>query len=294
MKKKPFGALAAIPVVLIVLLLAGGAFVSVAENEYAVITRFSRIVRVIEKPGLNFKIPFAENARMIPKSVQIYDIQPSDVITSDKKSMIADDYILWRVVDPMKFARTLSASTSVGQDRVGVAVYNATKNIISSMSQDDVIASRGEKLTTMITEDAQDDVTNYGIEIVKAEIKRLDLPDDNKEAVYERMISERENIAAAYEAEGKANAQKIRNETDRKVAVMQANAEKGAAVTEAEGEAEYMRTLQEAYNTPEKAEFYNYIRSLDALKASLKGDDKTLILDKDSEIAKILYGNGLN
>jgi membrane protease subunit HflC len=123
-------------------------------------------------------------------------------------------------------------------------------------------------------------------------VKALDLPDDNKSAVYDRMISERQNIAASYTAQGEAEAKKIRNEADKEVTVMVADAEKTAEILVAEGEAEYMRILQEAYNTPEKADFYNYIRSLDALKISLSGGNKTIILDKDSELAKILYGPG--
>ena len=106
-----------------------------------------------------------------------------------------------------------------------------------------------------------------------------------------RRFSERENIAAGYTAEGAAEAQKIRNETDRKVTVMTAEAEKEAATILAEGESEYMRILQEAYNTGDKAEFYNFTRSLDALKTSLAGGEKTIMLDKDSELARILYGN---
>ncbi len=208
--------------------------------------------------------------------------------------MIADDFILWKVTDPVKFTQTLNASTRAAEDRVGVAVYNATKNTISSMSQDEVIAARGEQLTKLITEDSNSDIGGYGITITEAKIKALDLPDDNKEAVYERMISERQNIAASYKAQGDSQAQKIRNDTNRQVTIMEAEAKKQAAIIEAEGEAEYMKTLAEAYNTTEKAEFYNYIRSLDALKTSLKGrGDKTIILDKDSELAKILYGTDL-
>ena len=115
--------------------------------------------------------------------------------------------------------------------------------------------------------------------------------DDNKNAVYERMISERQNIAASYKAQGEADAQKIKNEADKEVVEIEAEAKKKAEILIAEGEAEYMKILQNAYNTSDKADFYNYIRSLDALKASLKGDNKTIILDKNSEIARILYGN---
>jgi membrane protease subunit HflC len=158
------------------------------------------------------------------------------------------------------------------------------------MSQEEIIAARGDRLNTMITDDANADVSIYGIELLQCQIKALDLPDDNKEAVYSRMISERENIAAGYKAEGNAEAKRIRNDTDKQVTIMLANAEKQAATLIGVGEAEYMRILQEAYNTPEKAEFYNFIRSLDALKASMSGEDKTVMLDKNSELAQLLYG----
>lgn len=267
----------------------GKSFYTVAENEYAVVTQFGKIQYVVSEAGANFKIPFMQTVKKIPKELMIYDINQSDVITSDKKSMIADDYILWRITDPVKFAQTLNYSINSAEDRSSVAAYNATKNVISSMTQDEIIAARGTKLTELITKSANASIGEYGIEIVKTEIKLLDLPDDNKEAVYERMISERNNIAASYTAEGKAEAQKIMNLTDKNVSVMLAEAQKQAAVLEAEGESEYMKTLAEAYNDESKAEFYTYIRSLDALKNSLQGDDKTIILDKDSAIAKLFY-----
>ena len=162
------------------------------------------------------------------------------------------------------------------------------------MTQDEIIEARGEKLTQLMTKEANSDIGDYGIEIITDEIKALDLPDDNKSAVYERMISERQNIAASYKAQGDSEAQKIKNETDKKVAVMQAEARKDAEIKTAEGEAEYMRILQEAYNTKDKSDFYRFTRSLDALKKSLKNGEKTIILDKDSELVKILYGEELD
>jgi membrane protease subunit HflC len=205
--------------------------------------------------------------------------------------MIADDYVIWRVTDARKYYQTLGAQAPRAEERIEAAVYNATKNTISSMTQDEVIAARGANLTEIITKESNSDISDYGIEVLTAEIKALDLPDDNKTAVYERMISERNNIAAGYTAQGEAAAQKIKNETDKQVTVTKANAEKEAEVIIAEGEAEYMKILSDAYNDEDKADFYNYIRSLDALKASLSGGDKTLLLDKDSELARILYGN---
>jgi membrane protease subunit HflC len=258
------------------------------------VRQFGRIVKIESTPGLKFKLPFIQNIQRISAATKLYDVPLSDVITRDKKSMIADNYVLWRVVDPTKYIRTLDAIDARAEERIEAAVYNALKSVISSMSQDEVIEARGEKLTQLLTDEANSDISDYGVEIITAEIKSLDLPDDNKSAVYDRMISERQNIAASYTAQGEAEAQKIRNETDKKVTVMVADANKNAEILIAEGEAEYMKILQEAYNTEEKADFYNYIRSLDALKASLSGKEKTIMLDKDSELAKILYGEKID
>ena len=278
-------------VLVLVLFLGFNSAYSLKENEYGIRLQFNKIVAIDESSGLYFKIPFIQNIRKVPKSIQLYDIRPSDVMTSDKKSMIADMYILWRIVDPTVYYQTLNANVNNAKDRTGITVYNSVKSVISSMTQDEIIEARGEKLTQTITADANPDIKKYGIEIVQAQLKSLDLPNDNKQAVYERMISERNNIAASYTAEGESKAKKIQNETDKQVAILKAQAEKNSAKLKAEGEARYMETLQQAYNDKDKADFYNYIRSLDALKVSLSGSgEKKLMLGKDSELAKILYG----
>ncbi len=264
---------------------------SLEINHYAVIREFNRIVRIEKEPGLKFKIPFIQDVEKISSALVLYDIPASDVITADKKTMIADDYVLWRVVDPTKYVQTLNAIEARAQERIEAAAYNATKTILSSMTQDEIIEARGERLTKLLTEEANSDIGNYGIAIVDVQIKALDLPEDNKQAVYARMISERENIAASYRAQGQAEAQKIRNETDKEVAIIKAEAQKQAMVLEAQGEEEYMRIMQSAYDTTDKEDFYEYIRGLDSLRNGLKGSNKTLILDKDSELARVLYGN---
>ena len=278
-------------VLLIALFLGFNSTYSLKENEYGIRLQFNKIVAIDEHAGLYFKIPFMQNVRKVPKSIQLYDIRPSDVMTSDKKSMIADMYILWRVSNPTVYYQTLNANVNNAKDRTGITVYNSVKSVISSMTQDEIIEARGEKLTQTITADANPDIQKYGIEIVQAQLKSLDLPDDNKQAVYERMISERNNIAASYTAEGESKAKKIQNETDKQISLLKAQAEKKSAKLKAEGEAKYMETLQQAYNDKDKADFYNYIRSLDALKVSLSGKgEKKLMLGRDSELAKILYG----
>lgn len=147
---------------------------------------------------------------------------------------------------------------------------------------------------TSLTEEVMGQINHvedqYGIELVAVEVKKLDLPDDNKQAVYNRMISERGNIAAQYTAEGKSEAKMIENTTDKEVSIMLSDAQAKAEATIAEGEAEYMRILSGAYADPEKSDFYSYVRALDALKESVSGDNKTVILTEDSPITQIFNG----
>lgn len=290
MKKKITGTFIII-ILLAAVIILGNSLYTVHQKEFVAVRQFGKIVRVEDAPGLKMITPFVQTTQRISAATKIYDIPASDVITKDKKSMITDTYVLWKVVEPVKYIQSLNALDARAQERIEAAVYNATKTAISSMTQDEVIESRGEALTNLITTDANSDMSGYGIQIVKAEIKALDLPDDNRTAVYERMISERNNIAASYEAEGAAEAQKIKNETDKKVSILKAEAERSAAKLEGEGEAEYMKTLSEAYNTEDKAEFYNFMRSLDAFKESLGKGEKTIILDKNSELARMFYMN---
>ena len=270
---------------------AVGASVTVTQqNEYKLIRQFGKVDRVIRSSGISFKIPFIESTQSLPKETLLYDLAASDVITKDKKTMISDSYVLWKISDPLKFAQTLNSSVESGESRINTAVYNATKNAISSMSQDQVITSRDGELSDMVMEAIGTTMDQYGIELLKFETKQLDLPDDNKEAVYERMISERDNIAATYKAEGNSEAKVIRNKTDKEVAIQISDAKKQAEILEAEGEQEYMKILAQAYGEEDRSEFYSFVRSLDALKTSMKGEDKTVILSADSPIAQIFEG----
>lgn len=289
MKKKIGKAVGVIVLIVALVILGNSAFV-IKENQYGLIREFGKIERVISEPGLYFKVPFIQEKDTVTKELLLYDIAKSDVITQDKKSMIVDSFVLWRVIDPKVFAQTLNTSEQNAEGRINVAVYNSIKNVISSMTQSDIIAARGQKLTNLIMENVAG-INQYGIEITTVEIKLLDLPEDNKNAVFERMISERENIAATYTAEGKSDAQKIRNSTDKETALMISEAEKSAEMLKAEGEAEYMKEIAAAYDGELKADFYSFTRSLDALKISIEGGDKTIILDKDSPITQIFYNN---
>ena len=282
-----------IPILIVAFAVLMSSFVVTKPGEYRVIKQFGRIVNVYENDGssygVNFKIPFIQSETVISSKMRLSDLPVSDVMTSDKKSMIADCFVMWKIEDPVKFIQKLSGSVQNAESRISSNVYNALKNVISSLSQEEVISGRDGELAQILTERLGTNLEAYGIKVAKIETKMLDLPDENKDAVYNRMISERNNIAASYTAQGEQQAQEIKNDTNEQVTILLAQAEKQAATLVAEGEAEYMKILSEAYNDESKADFYGFVRQLDAVKATLKKGDNPIVLDKDSPIAELFY-----
>jgi membrane protease subunit HflC len=277
----------------LVVLLAANSLYTVQENQAACVFRFSEIVDTQDKPGLHFKIPFIDQVEYFTKATQLYDIPPSEVLTSDKQNMTVDCYILWSVSDPQRFYRALG-TTAKAEERLNAITYNALKTAMGTLAQADIINMNDGSERNEIYEGIADTVNAqaeaYGIYVEDVKIKQFDLPDSNLNAVYNRMISERNQMAEKYTAEGNKEASLIRNEVDKRVNILISNAKVDAARRIAEGEAEYMRILAEAYNTPEKQDFYEFMLALEALKASLTGEEKTIILDENSELGKILMG----
>ncbi len=274
----------------VIILLSNGIVVT-KPNEFTVIKQFGAVVRIVDEPGASLKIPFIQTTQKIPDTLMLYDLAVSDVITSDKKSMIADCFVTWHVTEPQRFIESLSASVANAEHRINTVVYNSLKTTISSMSQEAVISGRDGRLAEAILANCGDAFEQYGIEVTAVETKTLDMPAENKEAVYLRMISEREKIAAQYTADGEYEAQKTRNAADKEAEILLSEAEAEATIIRAEGDADYMSILAAAYDTPEKAEFYTFMIALDAARESLNGGNKTLILDENSPLARIFYEN---
>ena len=290
MKNKIMLYTAAIVAVLVVVLLFSSVYI-VAENEYATIVRFSKIIKTTSNAGIHFKVPFLDIERSFPKAIMLYDIKPSEVLTSDKQNMTVDSYVLWQISDPKLFFQTLGNLT-VAEQRLDVITYNALKNVMGTVAQKEIIneddAAGRNKIYNTISNNVSTIAKNYGIQIVDIKIKRLDLPESNQQAVYSRMISERNQIAEKYVADGEYEASIIRNNVDKQVNIIVSNANAQAAQLVADGEQDYMKRLAQAYNSPEKQDFYNFTLALDAIKSTMIGPDKTLILGADSPIAKAL------
>ena len=289
MKKKII--IAAVLLVLIIVL--ANSFYVVQENQFACVFRFSEIVGTKDTAGLNFKIPFVDKVQYFPKTTMLYDIPPSEVLTSDKQNMTVDCYVLWSISDPQQFYRALG-TTEKAEVRLDAITYTAMKIAMGNLAQADIInmndgAERNDIYVGIAaTVDAQ--AAAYGIRVEDVKIKQFDLPDSNLNAVYSRMISERNQMAEKYSADGNYEASIIRNDVDKQVNILISNAEAEAAKLVAEGEAEYMRLISESFDTPAEREFYEFVLALDALEASLSGDQKTLILDANSPLAQILMG----
>lgn len=281
-----------LPIIAVLLLItAFSGCYTVNENEHATVVRFSKIIDTISTPGLHIKVPFIDKIKVFPKAIMLYDIPPSEVLTSDKKSMTVDSYILWKIDDPLIFFQALG-SVGVAEERLNAITYNSLKNTMGKLEQTVIINSDSSTSRNNLYEAITTDVARlaeaYGISVVDVKVKRLDLPADNEQAVYNRMISDRNQIAEKYIADGNYESSIIRNNVDKQVNILVSNAQAKAAQLVAAGEAEYMRMLAEAYNTDDKRDFFKFTIALDALKASLNGDEKTVILSRDSELAKLL------
>ena len=259
----------ALLIALVLILGITNSMYTVRENEYACTVRFSQIIETTSQPGLHFKVPFLDHIRYFTKATQFYDIPPSEVLTSDKQNMTVDCYILWSINDPKLFYQTLGNAT-VAEERLNALTYNELKTVMGTLAQADIInmedGAKRNDIYAGIATDVDALAKQYGINVEDVKIKRFDLPDSNLNAVYNRMISERNQMAEKYTADGNYDASIIRNDVDKQVNIIVSNAQAEAAKLEAEGEAEYMRLLAEAYDTDDKKEFYEFTLALDALK----------------------------
>lgn len=291
-----------IPVIIVILLIIvifSTAYI-VRENEYGIVKQFGKVVTIREEAGLYFKIPFIEEIQILPKTLLLYDVTPSDVLTSDKKALVIDSYVVWKITKPLTFVQSIGTIDEM-ERRLDAATFSVVKNTLGTMEQTSIIQAgssdtKRNEVNAVITQLVNQQINaEYGVDVVNIEIKKLDLPEDNEAAVFERMISEREQIAAKFVAEGELQASIIRNEADKNATIIKSEAEAQALQLEGEGEAEYMRILAEAFSTEERREFYDFYRSLESLKTTLAqstSSNKTIILSKDSYLAKMFLGEG--
>jgi membrane protease subunit HflC len=276
-------------ILFVAVIVLGSSIYMVQEGEYAYVTQFGEIKLIHTDAGLYMKIPFLQDVNKLTQKQMIYNINSSEVLTADKKAMIVDSYAIWRIDNVTTFIRTVNNIPEM-QKRIDASTYSVIKNLMGQLEQSEIITDSDEGRSTLnneITDLVSRSLDLYGVSIQSIEIKRFDLPEDNTTAVFTRMISERSQMAASYKAEGEYEAAKIRNETDKEIAILLGEAQAASQRLRGEGEEEYMRILKELYNDSDKADFYLFVRELEAIKASLKGQ-KTVILGSDSPITQII------
>jgi len=263
----------------------------VKENEYRVVTQFGEIKRIIEKPGMNMKIPFIQGVMTLPKNQMTFNVEEEEINTKDKKRIIIDNYAVWKITDPSKMISNARNIVNA-EARMEEFIYSVVRTELGQLDYVDVVndenSSRGS-LNDRVTERVNGflDDGNYGIEVVDVRMKRIDLPEENEQSIYTRMISERESTAQKYLSEGDADKSRIEAETDREVTEMLATAKKEAAVIHAEGESEAAKIYNDTFS--KDPEFYDLYRTLQSYSKTI-GEDTMIIIPADSPYAKVLTG----
>jgi modulator of FtsH protease HflC len=264
-------------------------FYSVKETEFALITQFGRPVATITEPGLHIKWPF-QSATYFDRRLRIYNPRPSEFLTRDKKNIVIDSYVAWKIDDPNRFIQTVGDATSAEMrlhDIVwsGLSASLGTHDLDSLVSPSPLAVQTGELLDRLTGLSDRAALRQYGIDIVDVRIQRINLPEQNKQSVYGRMRAERERIARQYRAEGEEQALRIRADADRQREEILSVAYREAEKIRGEGDAESTRIYGQAYS--KNPRLYKLLRTLESYKKVL--DDKTTaILSSDSELLQIL------
>ena len=259
----------------------------VDETEQVVILAFGKPVRTITEPGINMKVPFPlqEKIKFDDRLLE-YDSPPEEILSKDKKTLIVDNYVRWRIVDALQFLKTVQAIPTA-LSRMDDIVYSELRRELGTHDMVEIITENREKLMEIVTFNSNKATLDYGIEVLDVRIRRVDLPAENEESIYARMEAERNRQANKFRSEGEEEAQKIRASTDRDKTIILADAYKEAEGIRGEGDAKAVEIYANAYSADTK--FYEFVRTLDTYKKII--DDKTtLVLPADSRLFKLLLG----
>lgn len=263
----------------------------VKENEYRVVRQFGEIVRIDKEPGLSFKIPFIQSVSTLPKHQMVYDVAKAELNTKDKKRMILDNYALWKIDDPKKMIANVR-NVANAEAKMEEFIYSVIRSELGQLNYDQIIndeKSNRRSLNERVTDEVNSLLSknNYGISVKDVRMKRIDLPSENEESVYRRMISERESKAQEYLSMGDAKKTRIIAETDRDVKGMLAKSSAEAEKIRAQGEQQAAQLYNGAFS--KDPQFYNLFRTLESYKKTINGET-VIILPADSSYAQLLQG----
>jgi len=276
------GRLSVIAVIFIVaamLVTISAAFI-VDQREQALVLQFGEPIRIIQEPGLNFKMPFIQQVVRFDKRLLDYDNAPEEVIASDQKRLVVDAFARYHIVDALKFYQTVGTEAAL-RPRLGSVINSTLRQVLGTVPLQQVVSEKRGDLMLQIRDIVRTEASAFGIRVEDVRIKRADLPDENSEAIYRRMQTERQQEAAELRAKGAEEAQKIRAEANRQKVVIVAVAERDSQILRGDGEGEMNRIFAEAFGRD--TEFFSFYRSMQAYREALVGDDTTMVLSPDSD-----------
>ena len=268
----------------LVIALASMSMFTVHITQSAVLLELQKPKEIITEPGLYFKLPFIQKVRYFSKQLLDNDSPPAEVITRDKKNLLIDNFSLWRITDPLKFLETVR-SVNGARARLDDIVYSELRVEIGTHDLHAAVTESRETIMAKITEEANVKAAEYGIELADVRIKRIDLPPEIANSIFNRMRTERERIAKEYRSEGNEEATKIRATTDKEKTILIAEAYKQEQTVRGKGDAKAIKIYADALQKDPK--FYAFIRSMEAYKTSLK-NDTTILMTEDSDFLKFL------
>ena len=277
--KKSIGIIAVVLVGVAIVLSWSAAFI-VDQREQVLVLQFGDPKRVIQEPGLNFKIPFIQQTVRFDKRLLDFDNAPEEVIASDQKRLVVDAFARYHITDPLKFYQTVGTEMAL-RPRLGSVLNSTLRQVLGTVPLQEVVSEKRGALMLEIRDIVRTEAARFGIRVEDVRIKRADLPAQNSEAIYRRMQTERQQEAAELRAKGAEEAQKIRAEANRQKVVIVAEAERDAQILRGDGEGQMNRIFAEAFGRD--PEFFSFYRSMQAYEAALGTDDTTMVLSPDSD-----------
>jgi membrane protease subunit HflC len=282
-------ALTAIVVALVVLVLAAfGTFFTVDPTQQALVLQFGEVRRIVRDPGLHLKRPLIENVIYIDKRVLDFEPPAEEVTAADAKRLVVDAFARFRIVDPLAFYRTLGGEAAA-RSRLGSTISGSLRRVLGGVTLASVLSEERDRIMKQITEEVASQAKSFGIEVIDVRIRRADLPEENSQAIYARMQSEREREAREFRAQGAEFAQRIRAAAERERTIIIAEGQRKAQILRGEGDGESVKIYADAFG--KDPDFFDFYRSLQAYRDALTGHDTTLLLSPDGEFFRYFDGN---
>lgn len=265
--------------IVLIVLLAYSALFTVNPRQQFLVLRFGEVQEVIDTPGLNFKLPFIDNLILLDKRILDLDMTPQEVIASDKKRLVVDAFARYKIVDPIRFYQTV-ATIPGANSRLSTFLQSSLRTVVAKASFTSVVRDERSSLMEQIRQDVDRSAETIGIDVVDVKIRRADLPEENSQAIFNRMTTEREREATEIRAFGEEQARKTRARADRDATVLLAEANRDAEKIRGDGDAERNRIFAEAFSKDE--EFFAFYRTMQAYERSMKEGNTSLVITPDS------------